>query len=78
MEEFLAIGASPCGQQIYMSELSAKTLIENGIEDRVGGLYLYEASDSPNALGIRVLASVPCLDAGFRMMDILGLRMAAE
>lgn len=76
MDDFLAVGETPCGDQIFLSELSKKTLAENGFDGDIGGLYLYEAADIPGSFGIRVLASVPCLDAGFRMMDILGLRIA--
>ena len=77
MDEFLAVGMTPTGQEIFLSELSRTTLADNGLPENGGGLYLYEADDMPGSFGIRVLASVPCLDAGFRMMDILGLRTAA-
>lgn len=75
MDEFLAVGITPSGQQIYLSELSGRTLAENGMQDDRTGLYIYEASEDPKSCGIRVLASVPCLEAGFRMLDILGLRL---
>ena len=75
MEEFLAVGTTPSGDQRYLSELSGRTLQENGLQGDTSGLYLYEASDDPKSFGIRVLASVPCLDAGFRMLDLLGLRL---
>ena len=75
MDEFLAVGATPNGDQIYLSELSRQTLTENNMAGDTGGLYLYEASDDAKGFGIRVLASVPCLEAGFRMLDILGLRL---
>lgn len=75
MEEFLAVGTTPNGVQIYLSELSARTLQENGMQGDTSGLYLYEADDNPRSFGIRVLASVPCLDAGFRILDLLGLRL---
>lgn len=77
MDEFLAVGATPNGEQIYLSELSRQTLVENGLRDDTGGLYLYEATDDPKGFGIRVLASVPCLEAGFRMLDLMGLRLTA-
>lgn len=75
MDDFLAVGTTPNGSQIYLSELSKRTLEENGLRGDVSGLYLYEADDNPRSFGIRVLASVPCLDAGFRMLDLLGLRL---
>ena len=75
MDEFLAVGATPNGEQIYLSELSRQTLAETGMSSDVGGLYLYEASADAKGFGIRVLASVPCLEAGFRMLDLLGLRL---
>lgn len=71
------MGLAPGGEQIYLSELSRKTLTDNGLDGDVGGLYLYEAADVPGSFGIRVLASVPCEDAGLRMMDILGLKITA-
>lgn len=76
MDEFLAVGTAPSGENIYLSELSAKTLAENGLLNTGGGLYLYEASDTAHSFGIRVLASVPSPDAGYRMMDLLGLRIS--
>lgn len=76
MEEFLAVGTTPSGENIYLSELSKQTLAENDMNADTGGLYIYEASDDARNCGIRVLASVPCLEAGFRMLDILGLRLS--
>jgi hypothetical protein len=78
MDEILAVGYGPSGQSIYLSELSTVALAENGLDGQTGGLYLYEAADVPGSFGIRVLASVPGMDAGYRMMDILGLRCAAN
>lgn len=75
MDEFLAVGETPKGEQIYLSELSRQTLAENNMPSDTGGLYLYEACDDAKGFGIRVLASVPCLEAGIRMLDILGLRL---
>lgn len=72
------MGLAPGGQHIYLSELSNKTLIDNGLTNENGGLYLYETDDEPGSFGIRVLASVPCSDAGFRMMDVLGLKFSAQ
>lgn len=60
-----------------MSELSGKTLADNGLMNSSGGLFLYEACETANSFGIRVLASVPTPDAGYRMMDLLGLRVSA-
>jgi hypothetical protein len=76
MDEFLAVGATPNGEEIYLSELSRQTLEENGISPEAWGLYLYEASGGERGFGIRVLASVPCLEAGFRMLDLLSLRLS--
>lgn len=75
MDEFLAVGATPNGDKVYLSELSRQTLADNGLRNDTSGLYLYEASEEPNGFGIRVLASVPCLEAGLRMLDILGMRL---
>lgn len=76
MDEFLIVGTTPDGIEVYLSELSKRTLADNGISSDTNGLYLYEASESPTGLGIRVLASVPCVDAAYRMIDLLGLRQA--
>lgn len=77
MDEFLAVGIAPNGVSIYLSELSEKTLEDNGLLNTAGGLYLYEACDAANSFGIRVLASVPTCDAGYRMMDLLRLKLSA-
>ena len=74
MDEFLVVGTTHNGTQVYLSELSSMTLADNGIKSDAYGLYLYEASDEPSGLGIRVLASVPCMDAAYRMIDLMGLR----
>ena len=77
MDEFLVVGTTLNGTEIYVSELSGRTLADNGINPEAYGLYLYEASPEPTGLGIRVLASVPCIDAAYRMIDLLGLRPSA-
>ena len=77
MDEILVVGTTASGTEVYMSELSGRTLADNGINPTAYGLYLYEASPEPSGLGIRVLASVPCIDAAYRMIDLLGLRPAA-
>jgi hypothetical protein len=77
MDEFLVVGTTPSGTEVYVSELSARTLADNGMNPQGYGLYLYEASPDASGLGIRVLASVPCIDAAYRMIDLLGLRPAA-
>ena len=74
MDEFLVVGTTPSGTKIYVSELSKRTLADNGLSEDTNGLYLYEASEDPHGFGIRVLASLPCLDAAFRMIDILSLK----
>jgi len=56
-----------------MSELSEQTLQENGLLYSTG-LYLYEESMEPASKGIRVLASVPDVDAAYRLVDLMGLR----
>lgn len=76
MDEFLAVGTTPSGEKIYLSELSRRTLAENDIMGDGSGIYIYEASEDAFKSGIRVLASVPCLEAGFRMLDLLGLRLS--
>lgn len=70
MEEFLFVGETGCGTPVYVSELSEQTLADNGIVCAPGGLYLYETVDSPFALGIRVLAAVPDIDAAYRLIDL--------
>lgn len=77
MDEFLVVGTTASGTEVYVSELSARTLADNGLKSEGYGLYLYEASPDATGLGIRVLASVPCMDAAFRMIDLMGLRPAA-
>lgn len=77
MDEFLIVGTTPTGTQVYLSELSRRTLVDNGLNEDASGLYLYEASNDASGSGIRVLASLPCMDAAFRMIDVLGLRRAA-
>jgi hypothetical protein len=77
MDEFLIVGVSQLETPIYMSELSAQTLRDNGLEGDHTGLYLYEASDEPASRGIRVLAAVPNADAAYRLLDLMGVRLAA-
>jgi hypothetical protein len=76
MDEFLVVGTTSSGTEVYMSELSSLTLADNGIKPTSYGLYLYEASPDANGLGIRVLASVPCMDSAYRMLELLNLRPA--
>lgn len=57
-----------------MSELSSQTLKDNGLEGDRSGLYLYEASENPGSVGIRVLASVPNSDAAYRILDMLSVK----
>ena len=75
MDEFLVVGTTPTGTQVYLSELSQRTLSDNGMNQDTSGLYLYEASNEASGSGIRVLASLPCLDSAFRMIEVLGLRL---
>ena len=74
MDEFLVGGTTPFGAEIYVSELSSRTLADNGLSPEQGGLYLYESDNRPNGGGIRVLASVPCIDAAYRMIDLFCYR----
>jgi hypothetical protein len=74
MDEFLIVGRSHLDTPIYMSELSAQTLKDNGLQGDRTGLYLYEVSDEPASKGIRVLATVPNTDAVYRLLDMLGIR----
>ena len=78
MEDFLIVGMSHLDTPIYMSELSTSTLRDNGIEGKIGGLYLYEADDGPSSTGIRVLASLPNADAAYRLIDLIGVRVPAS
>jgi hypothetical protein len=72
MDEFVIVGKTQLGTPVYMSELSARTLHDNGFEAPTGGLYLYEASDDPAVNGIRVLASVADTEAAYRLLDLMG------
>lgn len=72
MDEFLIVATTPMDTEVYLSELSAKTLADNGLLQPSGGLYLYEACDEPGRQGIRVLASVPDTDSGYRLLELLG------
>lgn len=76
MDEFLVVGTTPSGTEIYVSELSGRTLADNGLSPDAYGLYLYEASTESSGSGIRVLASVPCIEAAYRMIDLFGARRA--
>jgi len=76
MDDFLIVGSTQLNTPVYMSELSAETLKDNGLEGDRAGLYLYEASDDPSSVGIRVLATVPNADAAYRLLDLMGIRTA--
>lgn len=76
MDEFLVVGTTPTGTQVYLSELSKRTLADNGLGEDRSGLYLYEASEEASGSGIRVLASLPCLESAYRMIEVLGLRIS--
>jgi len=76
MDEFLVVGTTPTGTQVYLSELSKRTLADNGLSEDRSGLYLYEASEEASGSGIRVLASLPCLESAYRMIEVLGLRLS--
>ena len=76
MDDFLIVRTTQNDTQIYMSELSAQTLRDNGISSDRAGLYLYEISDNPGTMGIRVLASIPNEDSAYRMLDILSAKAA--
>ena len=75
MEDLVIVGTTQAETPIYLSELSAATLNENGIEGR-GGLYLYEECDDPATIGIRVLAEVPDVGAAYRLLDLMGMTAA--
>jgi hypothetical protein len=74
MDEFLIVGRTQLDTPVYMSELSAQTLRDNGLQAPSGGLYLYEASEDPADGGIRVLASVSDADAAYRLLDLMGVK----
>ncbi len=76
MDEYLIVGTTQLDTPIYMSELSSRTLRDNGLHGASGGLYLYEASEDPAAGGIRVHASVADPDAAYRLLDLMGVRTA--
>lgn len=75
MDEFLFVGTTQLNTEVYISELSAQTLMESGFMGDRSGLYLYEVSDEPDSAGIRVLARVPDAGAGYRLLDLLGVRL---
>lgn len=73
MDDLLIVGTTQDQTNVYLSELSSFTLSENGIAGR-GGLYLYEESEDAKSAGIRVLAEVPDVGAGYRLMDLMGVK----
>jgi len=74
MDELLIEGITQLQTTIYMSELSARTLEENGLAGDRSGLYLYEVSEDPASKGIRVLAAVPNAETAYRILDLMGVR----
>jgi hypothetical protein len=74
MDEFLFVGTTQTNTEVYMSELSAETLRENGLAGDRSALYLYEEVQDAAATGIRVLASVPDIGAAYRLLDFLGVK----
>lgn len=75
MEDLLIVGTTQNATNVYLSELSAFTLNENGVTAR-GGLYLYEECRDCGAAGIRVLAEVPDVGAAYRILDLMGVKAA--
>lgn len=72
MDDLLIVGTTRNDTHVYLSELSALTLSENGMIPR-GGLYLYEECTGGSDAGIRVLAEVPDVGAAYRILDLMGM-----
>jgi hypothetical protein len=75
MDELLLLGTTEKGTQLYVSELSGQTLVDNGLSRESNGLYLYETDDKSTGYGIQVLASLPSIDSAYRMIDLFRLRL---
>jgi hypothetical protein len=73
MDDLLIVGTTQSDTNVYLSGLSSFALNENGIAGR-GGLYLYEESQDASSGGIRVLAEVPDVGAGYRLLDLMGVK----
>lgn len=71
MDDLLLVARTSDQGGIFLSELSAQTLRENGIEGAPGALYLYEEVAQGSGSGIRVLAGVPDVDAAYRLLDLI-------
>lgn len=71
MDDLIVAGQTPEATTIYVTELSAFTLRENGLAGAPAGLYLCEESDHLPSSGIRVLAQVPDLGAAYRLLDLI-------
>lgn len=69
--DILASATLVNGSSLHIASLSRKTVEDSGA-DHLGfsGLFLFEADDSPETKGIRVLGKVSSLEAAFRLMDI--------
>jgi hypothetical protein len=78
MDDLLLIGTTDDGTQLYVSELSGRTLAENGIKSESVGVYLYETDNDPKGNGIRVLASMPNMDSAYRMIDLFAARPSRQ
>jgi hypothetical protein len=76
MDDFLFVGTTQQNTEVYLSELSAETLRENGLNSDRGALHLYEEVLDAAASGIRVLATVPDIGAAYRLLDFLGVRQS--
>jgi hypothetical protein len=73
MDEILIAGKGQNDAQFYVSELSERTLLDNGISGG-SGLYLYEISEELGTYGILVLAEFPNEESAYRMLDILRIK----
>ena len=76
MDDLLLVGTTDKGTNIYVSELSGRTLADNGLDAESLGVYLYETDDDAKGSGIRVLACVTNMDSAYRMIDLFGSRLA--
>ena len=80
MDNLIYIGETPEQTELYVTELSAFTLQENGMRNAPAGLYLCEENRDIAYCGLRVLAHVPDLGAAYRIIDLMfgGLTQAAS
>lgn len=77
MDDIFLVGTTETGSELYVSELSKQTLVDNGVQVESACLYLYETDNDPTGSGIRVLAAMPTMDSVYRLVDLFGMRQVA-